>query len=147
MNTTLKTIKKEKLEHIAILFMIVFIVADMKVPAPLAILFDSMIGRLLLSVGAISLLYVHTLVGVFALIFVYILIHRSYKQSDVYNLKKFVPSQAKKDRYLSAINQFPTTLEEEIVNSQVPLVKNGPLTSGNYKPISNDLHNAARITN
>jgi len=145
MNSIIKSFKKEKLEHIVILCMIIFIVFDMQVPYNLACAVDSTVGRILLLGSAIGLLYVHTLVGVFALIFVYILITRSYKQSDDYNLKKYVPSQAKKDRYLSAINQFPMTLEEEIVQTQVPLVKDGPLTSGNYKPVSNDLHNAARL--
>jgi hypothetical protein len=91
------------------------------------------------------LLYVHRVLGVIAIIFAYILIHRSEKKTGTYQMRKFLPSQAKKDRHLSAMNQFPTTLEEQVVQNMVPLVKDGPMTSANYKPVSENLHDAAKL--
>lgn len=60
-------------------------------------------------------------------------------------MRKFLPSEAKKDRHLSAMNQFPATLEEQMVQDMVPFVKDGPITSPNYKPVSENLHDAAKL--
>jgi len=140
-----KIVNKERTEYVAIFLMVLFIIMDTTLPKPLAGLVDTIPGRVALSAFAISLLYVHRVLGVVALIFVYVLITRSEKATGRFHMRKFLPSQAKKDRYLSVINQFPTTLEEEQIQNQVPFVRDGPVTSSKYKPVSGDLHEAAKL--
>lgn len=145
MNQLFKLLKKERNEYIAIALMVAFIVFDVGVPKPVATLIDTLPGRVFIMAMAFSLLYVHRVLGVIAILFAYMLLHRSEKKTGTYQMRKFLPSQAKKDRQLSSFNQFPTTLEEETVQNLVPLVKDGPLTSANYKPVSNNLHDAAKL--
>jgi hypothetical protein len=145
MNQLFKLLKKERNEYVAIALMSLFVVFNVSVPEPLAGLIDTLPGRVAVMALAASLLYVHRVLGVIAIIFAYILIHRSEKKTGTYQMRKFLPSQAKKDRHLSAMNQFPTTLEEQVVQNMVPLVKDGPMTSANYKPVSENLHDAAKL--
>lgn len=145
MNQLFKLLKKERNEYVAISLMVLFIIFNVSIPQPLADLIDTLPGRVIVMALAASLLYVHRVLGVIAIVFAYILIHRSEKKTGTYQMRKFLPSQAKKDRNLSAMNQFPTTLEEQVVQNMVPLVKDGPLTSPNYKPVSENLHDAAKL--
>lgn len=145
MNQLFKLFKKEQNEYVAIFLMVLFIVFNVTVPEPLAVLIDTLPGRIVVMALAASLLYVHNVLGVIAIIFAYILIHRSERKTGTYHMRKFLPSEAKKDRHLSAMNQFPSTLEEQMVQDMVPFVKDGPITSPNYKPVSENLHDAAKL--
>lgn len=145
MNQLFKLLKKEQNEYVAIFLMVLFIVFNVTVPEPLAVLIDTLPGRIIVMALAASLLYVHNVLGVIAIIFAYILIHRSERKTGTYHMRKFLPSEAKKDKHLSAMNQFPATLEEQIVQDMVPFVKDGPITSPNYKPVSENLHDAAKL--
>lgn len=145
MNQLFKLLKKEQNEYVAIFLMVLFIVFNVTVPEPLAVLIDTLPGRIVVMALAASLLYVHNVLGVIAIIFAYILIHRSERKTGTYHMRKFLPSEAKKDRHLSAMNQFPATLEEQMVQDMVPFVKDGPITSPNYKPVSENLHDAAKL--
>lgn len=145
MNQLFKLLKKEQNEYVAIFLMVLFIVFNVTVPEPLAVLIDTLPGRIVVMALAASLLYVHNVLGVIAIIFAYILIHRSERKTGTYHMRKFLPSEAKKDRHLSAMNQFPSTLEEQMVQDMVPFVKDGPITSPNYKPVSENLHDAAKL--
>ena len=140
-----KVVNKERTEYVAIFLMVLFIITETTLPKPLALLVDTIPGRVLFISIAIALLYVHRVLGVIALIFVYTLISRSERKTGRYQMRKFIPTQAKKDKYLSTINQFPTTLEEEQIQNQVPFVRDGPLMSATYKPVSGDLHEAAKL--
>lgn len=145
MNQLFKLLKKEQNEYVAIFLMVLFIVFNVTVPEPLAVLIDTLPGRIIVMALAASLLYVHNVLGVIAIIFAYILIHRSERKTGTYHMRKFLPSEAKKDKHLSAMNQFPATLEEQMVQDMVPFVKDGPITSPNYKPVSENLHDAAKL--
>lgn len=145
MNQLFKLLKKEQNEYVAIFLMVLFIVFNVTVPEPLAVLIDTLPGRIIVMALAASLLYVHNVLGVIAIIFAYILIHRSERKTGTYHMRKFLPSEAKKDRHLSAMNQFPSTLEEQMVQDMVPFVKDGPITNPNYKPVSENLHDAAKL--
>lgn len=138
-------LKKERNEYIAISLMVLFIIFNISVPEDVSEMVDTLPGRVIVMSLAFSLLYVHNVLGAIAIVFAYILIHRSEKKTGTYHMRKFLPSEAKKDKHLNAMNQFPTTLEEQIVENQVPLVKKGPVISANYKPVSVNLHDAAKL--
>jgi len=138
-------IKKEAKEHTAIALMILFIVTDVKVPAVLGNLVDTLLGRVVVIGIALSFLFHHHALGVIALIFAYELIRRSEKATGTYQLRHYVPSLTKMNGHLNAMNQFPVTLEEKMVNNLVPLVKDGPPSTAKFKPVMNPLHQAAKL--
>jgi hypothetical protein len=57
-------------------------------------------------------------VGVLGLFAAYILIRRSSISSAI---ESYVPSEARKSNELSVLNQFPVTLEEQMVALRAPL--------------------------
>lgn len=145
LNKILRVLKREKLEYVLIGIMTFIITMDFRVPNKLANGIDTVFGRVLLVTLAFILLLNHRVLGVVSIVFVFMLINKSSLSSDIGNLKKFVPSETKKDKYLNVINQFPVTLEEEQVKNLVPIVNSNVAPVGDYKPVSNDLHSAAKI--
>lgn len=145
MERLFKTLQKETKEYGLIALFVLFIVMDVKIPSFLANMVDTMLGRVVVILVALSLFIVHPVLGAVAIIAGYELIRRSEKKTGTYQLRHFMPSQAQKDRHLSAMNQFPVTLEEEIVHKMVPFVREGSNVPASYKPVLGDLHDAAML--
>jgi hypothetical protein len=137
------TLKKQSVEYIVIVLMLFFIISDYKVPKNLSKFVDTFIGRLVIILFCISMLFVHNVLGVVSIIFAYELLRRSEKSTGSYQLRHYVPSETIKNGHLTAMQQFPITLEEQMINNLVPLVKNAPSVNSNYKPVMDNLHGAA----
>ncbi|NBO42316.1 MAG: hypothetical protein EBU92_12545, partial [Betaproteobacteria bacterium] len=60
----------------------------------------------------------HPVVGVLGLFAAYVLIRRSSISSAI---EAYIPSEERKSNELSILNQFPVTLEEQIVALRAPL--------------------------
>lgn len=149
-----KVLKKERNEYIAIFFMILFIVFNVKVPNTIADLIDNDIGKVVVYALAFSLIYVHKVLGLVALIFAYELIRRSEReqnytkthQQQLSNNQNISQDNTNvKYQHLDEMNQFPVTLEEEVVDKLVPMVNNKPLQQPQYKPVMSKLHDATQI--
>tara|TARA_B100000900_G_scaffold238837_1_gene202941 strand:- start:953 stop:1303 length:351 start_codon:yes stop_codon:yes gene_type:complete len=113
----------------------------MSTPQPLGAMIDSTIGNLVvLAMAIFSLYHGHPVIGLVGLYAAYELIMRSSGGSNT--IKKYLPSQAKSDDAMDAMNDFPLTLEEEEVARMSPLVGPGASTSLDYKPNDADVHNA-----
>ena len=60
-----------------------------------------------------------------------------------------MPSEEKKESQFTAYNQFPYTLEQEIVKKMAPIHRMGGTTlfesKPSYKPLLEDLHDASPI--
>jgi hypothetical protein len=147
MNNIYRVLKRERNEYVAIVLMVLYIVSNAGVPEFLGSMIDTMVGRVVVFLFAASLLYVHKVLGVVALVFAYELIKRSERSTGTYQLRHHVPSEAKKNKHLNAMNQFPITLEEEMVQKLVPLVSSSAHDTANadYKPVMNGLHGAASL--
>jgi hypothetical protein len=67
-------------------------------------------------------------------------------------IRKFLPSETKKGSEISAYNftpqnQFTYTLEQEIVKKMAPILGGGSVTNSTYKPLLENLHDAASLNN
>jgi hypothetical protein len=140
-----KMLKKEANEYIAVALMTIFIVTNMKVPKMIGGLIDTLMGRVVVITLAVSLFFVHNVLGVVALVFAYELIRRSEQSTGTYQMRHFLPSEYVKGKHFDAMNQFPVTLEEEMVQKMVPLVDNSVPVYTNYKPVMDKLHHAAKL--
>ena len=65
-----------------------------------------------------------------------------WKGNNLINSSKFIPSEVTKTSDLSEFNQFPVTLEEEVVFKMAPLVKSGSSEPAKYKPVAGPIHDA-----
>jgi len=73
------------------------------------------------------------------------LLYGSYKKSGTYALTNYLPSEESKVLDFSKYNDFPVTLEEEVVSQMAPIGNDGAAPNMSYKPILEGLHDAAPI--
>lgn len=81
MERLFKTLQKETKEYGLIALFVLFIVMDVKIPSFLANMVDTMLGRVVVILVALSLFMVHPVLGAVAIIAAYELIRRSEKKN------------------------------------------------------------------
>ena len=143
MEKLLKSLMKDKHHLILSVLLSLFVVLDIKVPTVLAELVDNPIGKIVVVVSALCLLSMNTLAGVIGLVAAFVLIQRSEEQTGTAGEQNYLPSELKKSVQLSAMNQFPVTVEEEVISNMLPMTNRVDTTAPEYKPVLDDLHNAA----
>ena len=143
MEKFLNSLMKDKHHLILTLLLSIFILFDIKVPLVLAELVDNPIGKIVVAVLSLCLLSTNALAGVVGLIAAYILIQRSGDSTGTAAEKNYLPSEAKKSNHLSAMNQFPITVEEEVISKMLPSTNTRDLTTPEFKPVLDDNHEAA----
>ena len=88
----------------------------------------------------------HPLLAVLFLFVAVDLIRRSMKVTGIDALNKYAPSEEKKVSQFTAFNQFPYTLEQEVVKKMAPIINTGGfLNPPSYKPMLDNLHDATSL--
>jgi hypothetical protein len=121
--------------------MAVFIVFNIQVPDKLADMVDSLVGRVVLAVGVIYLFMHDHTVGAVALVAAYVLLKRSTIASGSYAVNNYLPSEKIKNTEFTAWNQFPRTLEEDVVANMAPH-GDGEMAPPSFKPLLSKNENA-----
>lgn len=135
-------------ENILSLLFIVFLIVKFHIPEPLADMVDTLPGKFAVVVIAIMLFgYANPVLGVLGLFVAFDLIMRSKATTGIDALKQYGPSQQRMDSQFSAMNQFPYTLEQEVVKKMAPVPYNNSLMHPvSFTPLLNDLHDASPIS-
>ena len=143
-----KMFKKEHVGQnvLAVLF-IVYLIMGYKTPEPVAGMIDTTIGKIVVVLVAVLLFaYANPILGVLGLFVAFDLIRRSSLSTGTYALEKYMPTEAKKYTELTQYNQFPYTLEEEMVKKMAPTkYVASDSTQVHFSPILDDTHDAAPI--
>lgn len=142
MENMFKSVMKNKHHLVLTILLCVFIVFDIQVPDALANMVDNPIGKIAVAALALCLLSMNTLLGVIGLVAAYVLIQRSADTTGTQAEKDYLPSEAKKKAVLSAMNQFPMTVEEEVIAKMLPMNNQVDLSEAEFKPVLGDTHNA-----
>lgn len=134
-------------QFVLVILFIIYLIMGYKVPDTFAGLIDSTVGKIVVVIMAISLFaYANPVLGVLGLFVAYDLIRKSSITTGTAGLEAYMPTEEKKMSQFTAFNQFPYTLEQEVVTKMAPLhtmgVINGPAT---FKPILDDYHDASPI--
>jgi hypothetical protein len=124
------------LEIVTLGVLSIFIVAPLYPPIPLADLLDTPLGKggvLLISLVLLS--NVKPVIGIVGLYAAFLLVYRS--SSHILPKNNFaMPETRKEFDKMASHNQFPVTLEEEIVQQRVPVQNESIQTVGeSYKPV------------
>ena len=93
-------------------------------------------------------LFMHsnTILAVLSLFVAFDLIRRSSAATGIDALRQYEPTEVKKSSQFTALNQFPYTLEQEVVKKMAPIVGGGSsMSKASYSPILEDLHDASPI--
>lgn len=141
----LKNMMSKKPQNFAlIVLLVIFIVFNIEVPFFVAELMDNVLGKILIIVTSLSLLKIHPLVGILGLVAGYVLIERISNSTGTGPMMLYNPSEKKKMGEMTALNQFPVTVEEEIIQKMIPMT-GPPLTPPEFKPTQDSLHGAVTV--
>lgn len=145
---SIKTLFKSEKRHqlfLGVLFLI-YIVFQIQTPYSLAALINNLYGTIIIIILALSLFAaVNPIIAVLGLFAAVELLRRSKTVTGTNILTQQLPEQNQKTFDMMAENQFPMTLEEEIVAKRSPLVDNSLSTPASYKPVLEDDNNATLL--
>ena len=137
---------KDNNQFILAIVFIVYIVLNIRTPRAVAKIVDTPLGKGVCILAAISMfMNCSPVIGILGIIAVSVLIKRSSVATGSHAVKHLQTSEREKVKDFSRYNDFPVTLEEEIVRRMAPLVKHPPSKNSNYKPLFDATHHAAPI--
>lgn len=139
--------KKHMGEFVLIILMIIYLLLGFRTPDIIANLIDNLVGKIVIILIVIYLfIYSNTVLAVLAALVAFDLMRRSTETTGLGALKDYMPTEEKKMSQFSAFNQFPYTLEQEVVAKMAPIVRSGnSLNAPSYKPTLDDLHDASKV--
>jgi hypothetical protein len=134
-------------ELVLVILLIVYLILGFKTPEPIASIVDSLIGKIVIFIIVIYFfMYFNPILAVLSLFVAFDLIRRSSITTGFDALKRYAPSEQKKMSQFKAYNQFPYTLEQEVVAKMAPIMKSGTsLTKASYKPLLDNLYDASPV--
>lgn len=148
MKSFLSLFKKEYIgQLVLVILMIIYLILGLKTPEPIANIIDSLAGKIVMFVIVIYLfMHANPILAILSLFIAFDLIRRSSLTTGIDALKRYAPTEQKKSSQFTAFNQFPYTLEQEVVSKMAPIIKSGySITQSSYKPILDNLYNAASL--
>lgn len=141
-------LKKEHMgQLILVILFIIYLIMGYKTPEPVAQMVDSLAGKIVIFIVVVYMfMHTHPILAVLSLFVAFDLIRRSSAATGIDALQKYAPSEVKKSSQFSAFNQFPYTLEQEVVKKMAPIVQSGStLSKPSYKPLLDNLYDASPI--
>ena len=126
----------------------IYLILGLRIPYAIASLIDSIPGKILVICVIIGLFKcAHPIVAIVSLFVAFDILRRSALSSGFDAMTQFSPSEQNKYSHMTAFNQFPYTLEQEVVKTMAPLATSaGSLFPASYKPMLEQQHQAAPIT-
>jgi len=141
-------LKKEHMgELVLVVLFIIYLIMGFKTPESVAGIVDTLAGKIVIFITIIYLfMHANPILAVLALLVGFDLIRRSSMATGIDALQKFAPSEEKKSSQFTAFNQFPYTLEQEVVAKMAPIMKSGSsLNQASYKPLLDNLYDASPV--
>ena len=144
-----KLFKKENMGQVilSVLF-IIYLIMGYKTPENIANVIDTFYGKtIIFGIVLLMFFYGNPILAVLGLFVAFDLIRRSSLVTGIDALKKYEPSEERKFSQFTALNQFPYTLEQEVVSKMAPIVQSGStLTKASYKPMLDNFHDASPLS-
>jgi len=147
MKNLFKQLKDVEYHHYVLTAVLaVFVVFPIAIPDILAEMINNTAGKIIIIIIALNMFLLHPMVGALGLLAAYELIKRASVAKPVtHSDNRFYVSWEKKTAPINIYNQFPVTVEEEVIANQIPYVYNKTLNESTYKPIQDNLQGAAKL--
>jgi len=148
MDSFTELLKKEHMgEFGLVILMIVYLVLGFRTPDVIANAIDNVIGKVVVIIIVVYLfMHSNPILAVVAALVAFDLMRRSSESTGLGALQAYAPSEQKKMSQFTAFNQFPYTLEQEVVAKMAPIVRSGSsLSSASYKPLLDNLYDASPV--
>jgi hypothetical protein len=139
--------KKHLKDMMLVLVFSIYLVMGYPTPEPVAAVVDTLVGKLVIMFVVVSLfVYANPVVAVLSLLVAFDLMRRSSLSTGIDALARYAPTESKKTSQFTAFNQFPYTLEQEVVKKMAPILHGGySINKATYKPTLEQQHNASPI--
>jgi len=139
--------KEHRGELILAILLIIYLVMGFKTPESVANMIDTIPGKVVIFIVVVFLfIYYSPILGILGLFVAFTLIRSSSITTGSDALQKYVPTEEKKTSQFTAYNQFPYTLEQEVVAKMAPILTSGSsMENPSYKPILDNLHYASPL--
>ena len=148
MNSFSSLFQKEHIGELllAILF-IIYLIMGYKTPQPVANVVDTIVGKIAVFAVVIYMFSnSNPILAILTLMVAFDLVRRSYIATGNYGINNYMPSEGTKMDQFTAMNQFPYTLEQEMVKRMAPIIPTGTsMKKASYKPLLDNLYDAAKI--
>ena len=134
----LKELMKAEKRHQVVLgaLFLVYIIFNISTPHSLALLIDNLYGTIIVVFLALTLFFaVNPVIAVLGVIAAVELLRRSKITTGSSAMVDKLPTEERKAFDMKAQNQFPMTLEEEVIKNRAPLVAAAPSGAPSYKPV------------
>lgn len=140
--------QKRNIAQLALVVLfVIYLVIDYRMPDSIAYLIDTNVGKVVVALSALSLFaYSNPILGILGVYVAYILIQRSTMATGNAGLDSYTDAERKKWSPLSANNQFPYTLEQEVVKNMTTQKFNTEYIKAPFRPTLDDTHDAAPLT-
>jgi hypothetical protein len=148
MKNIVKALKKQEPAEIVLgILMIIFLLMGYKMPASISYVVDSFIGKIvMLLIVVYMFVYTNPILAVLALLVVVNIMMNESNFSASQSIQ-YAPSEENKESQFTQYNQFPYTLEQEMVKKMAPIVKPGTtLSKAVYKPILENTYDATPVS-
>jgi hypothetical protein len=140
--------KKENMSQLALaVLFIIYLIMGYKTPEMVANVVDTLVGKVVIFITVITLfMHANPILAVLSLFVAFDLMRRSSAATGIDALKMYLPTEEKKSSQFTAFNQYPYTLEQEVVKKMAPIVQSGSsLSKASYMPVLENLHDASTI--
>lgn len=139
--------KKNMPQSILSILFVVYLVMGYKMPDSIASIIDTTLGKIVVVLVALMLFaYSNPVLGVLSLLVAYQLIRSSSIKTGLAALEEYYPTEQKKWSPFSPTNQFPYTLEQEVVKNMTTQKFNETYVKAPYRPILDDTYDAAPLS-
>ena len=138
--------KKNMPQLVLVVLFIIYLVIGFKMPDPVANLIDSSPGKIVIALVALLMFaYSNPVLGVLSLLVAYHMISTASIKTGMAALEEYYPTETKKWTPFSPTNQFPYTLEQEMVKKMTPQKFNTNYVKASYKPMLEDTYDASTV--
>ena len=135
--------KKYVSQNVLTLLFVIYLILGLNTPKPIAQIIDTLVGKIVVILLAIYLfIYTNPILGVIGFFVAYDLIRRSSVATGNFGIDNYLPTEETKQAKMSSYNQYPYTLEQEMVKKMVPAVSKD-MSQASYEPMMNDTYDAA----
>lgn len=148
MKNIVKALKKQEPAEVVLgILMIIFLLMGYKIPKSISYVVDSFVGKIvMLLIVVYMFVYTNPILAVLALLVV-VNIMMNESNFSAGQAIQHAPSEENKTSQLTQYNQFPYTLEQEIVKKMAPVVKPGTsISKASYKPVLENTYDATPIS-
>jgi len=129
-----------------VVLFIVYLILGLKMPDPIASVIDSTLGKVFVAISVLLLFaYTNPILSVLGVLVAYQLVKNASENTGTSALEQFYPSEGKKWSPFSAKNEFPYTLEQEVVKKMASQKFNENFVKPPYAPRLEDNYDAAPV--